>query len=346
MKKTDIYSYDIKGLKDILTGLGFEGYRAEQLFFGLHSGLTVDNISSLPKNLINIVKENYITIPAEIVQNVKSSDGTEKFLLQLFDGNIIECVLMRQDYGNTLCVSTQAGCAMGCAFCASGVGGLIRNLTAGEILYQVIAVNNLYKEGKERYIKNIVLMGSGEPLNNFDNTVNFLHIVSAAEGINVSLRNISLSTCGLVPQIYEFARLNISVTLSLSLHSPFDEIRKEIMPIAHKYSIKETIEAMKYYFDKSGRRIIIEYSMIKNKNISDNDVNELKKILGGLNCHINLIMLSPVKESSLLPCTREEAESFRKKLVSKGLSVTIRRQTGSDIQGACGQLRRKYTEIK
>lgn len=337
----DIYSYDINALKQVVKDLGYEGYRGEQLFKGLHSGDSIDEISSLPKELISLIKINYITSPAQIINSIKSADGTEKFLVKLSDENIIECVLMRHNYGNTLCISSQVGCAMGCVFCASGVGGLIRNLTAGEMLYQVIAVNKLYKEDN-RFIKNIVIMGSGEPLHNFDNTVKFLQNVSAVQGINISLRNISLSTCGLVPEINKFSQLKLPVTLSLSLHSPFDDIRSELMPIANKYSVKQIIEALKNYFNNSGRRIIIEYSMIKNKNISDNDAKKLKKLLGGLNCHINLIMLSPVKESALIPCTKAEANEFKNKLETLGLSVTQRRQTGADIEGACGQLRRKY----
>jgi 23S rRNA (adenine2503-C2)-methyltransferase len=340
----DIYSLELNELTQVVSDLNYQPYRAKQLFLGLHNEYYIDKISCLPKSFINAIKENYNTSVAEIVSSVNSSDGTEKFLVKLTDGNIVECVLMRYNYGNTLCVSTQAGCAMGCAFCASGKSGLIRNLTAGEILSQVLIVNRLYKEGKERFIKNIVLMGSGEPLNNFDNTVKFLKIVSSPEGINISLRNISLSTCGLVPEIYRFADLKIPVTLSLSLHSPYDYVRKEIMPIAQKYTVKESIDAMKYYFQQSGRRVIIEYTMIKNKNIFPKDAAELKKILSGLNCHINLIMLSPIKESPLIPCTVKEAENFRKTLENLGLSATIRRQTGVDIEGACGQLRRKFLE--
>lgn len=338
----NIYDFDTEELKDIMNKNGFEPYRAKQLFSGLYSGKTVENINGLPKNIISFLIDNYNTKPVEIVKQIKSSDGTEKFLFKLTDGNIVEGVLMLNDYGNTLCISTQVGCAMGCAFCASTVGGLIRNLSAGEMVSVVLAVNALYQSQDKRFITNVVLMGSGEPLHNFDNVVKFLKLISDSNGINISLRNISLSTCGLVPEIYKFAELELPVTFALSLHSPFDEVRQKIMPIAKKYTIKETIDALKYYFKKSGRRIIIEYSLIKDKNISEKDTKELKKILNGLNCHINLIMLSPVKESELLPCSKLQATNFKTMLEKEGLSITIRRQTGIDIDGACGQLRRKY----
>lgn len=337
----NIYDFDLEKLKEIVASYGYEEYRAKQLFLELYKGKKLSDISSLPKKLINLISENYNTNPINIVKHLKSTDGTEKFLMQVFDGNIIECVLMKYSYGNTLCISTQAGCKMGCAFCASTIGGLKRNLTAGEFLGQVFAVNNLYEKEK-RFITNVVLMGSGEPLDNYDNTVKFLRLISDENGINISLRNISLSTCGIVPKIYDFAKLKLPVTLAFSMHSPFDHIRQSIMPIAKKYSLKETIKALKFYFKETGRRVIIEYSMIKDKNISIDDAKELKRILKGLNCHINLIMLNPVKESILKPCSRAEAENFKKMLEKENLSVTIRRQIGIDIEGACGQLRRKY----
>lgn len=340
-----IYDYSLTELKDLMEKAGYPAYRAKQIFSGLYGGKKTEEITELPKTLISYISENFITTPVNIVNTQKSSDGTEKFLFSLNDGNLVEGVLMKYSYGNTLCISTQAGCAMGCAFCASTIGGLKRSLTAGEMAGQVLTVNSLYGGNKDkRYITNIVLMGSGEPLDNFENTVKFIRLISDKDGINISQRNISVSTCGIVPKIYELAKLKLGITLSLSLHSPFDEKRREIMPIARKYTVRETIDAVKYYFEQTGRRIIIEYSLIEGENCSDSEAKELKKLLCDLTCHINLIMLNPVKERSLLPCGREKAEEFRNMLEGEGLSVTIRRQTGIDIDGACGQLRRKYVE--
>lgn len=339
----DIYSFLPRELEDIVAGLGFEPYRARQLFSGLHRGGDPYKYG-LPKKLADELLQKYDFKPVGIIKSLKASDGTEKFLFRLSDGNVIEGVLMKYSYGNTLCISTQVGCAMGCAFCASTLGGLVRNLTAGEISAEVISVNSLYRQGEGRFVTNLVLMGSGEPLHNYDNTVKFLRIISHELGINISLRNISLSTCGLVEQIYRFADENLPVTLSLSLHSSFDEARRKIMPIAKRHSVAEVIEALKYYFEKTGRRVIIEYAMIKGVNISEKDAAELKKVLKGLNCHINLIMLNRVEESGLSPCGMAEALRFKKMLEEQGLSATIRKSKGSEIEGACGQLRRRYIE--
>ena len=338
----DILSFLPEELEDITAAMGYEPYRGRQLFKGLHSGCDLYKCG-LPKKLADELSQKYDFKPIEIIESLKSSDGTEKFLFKLRDGNVIEGVLMRYSYGNTLCASTQVGCAMGCAFCASTAGGLARNLTAGEIAAEVLSVNELYKQ-RDRFITNVVLMGSGEPLHNYDNTVKFLRIISHELGINISLRNISLSTCGLAEKIYRLSEENLPVTLSLSLHSPFDEVRKSIMPIAKSYTVAQTVEALKYYFEKTGRRIIIEYAMIKGVNISKRDAAELKKVLKGLNCHINLIMLNKAGENALSPCTKSEALEFRRMLEAEGLSATIRRKTGADIEGACGQLRRRYIE--
>lgn len=315
-------------------------YRAKQLFSGLHSGLKINEISDLPLKLRNELGESY-AVGVSIKETFKSKDGSEKYLYELSDGNVIEGVFMPHDYGNTLCVSTQVGCRMGCAFCASGIGGLVRNLTAGEILGQVLAVNRLKGGNKtSRQITNIVLMGSGEPLDNYDNVAKFLRLVSCEQGINISLRNISLSTCGLVDNIKRLADDGLNVTLSVSLHATTDETRREIMPIANKYTLAEIVEAVKYYFDKTGRRIIFEYSMIKGKNITNFDAERLSRLTKGYPSHVNLIMLNPVKEKKLDGCTKPEAERFLQRLKDRGVSATIRKSFGSDIAGACGQLRR------
>ncbi|MDE6870186.1 MAG: 23S rRNA (adenine(2503)-C(2))-methyltransferase RlmN, partial [Clostridia bacterium] len=264
-----------------------------------------------------------------------------KYLYKLCDGNIIEGVLMKYKYGNTLCVSTQVGCRMNCAFCASGLDGLIRNLTAGEILGQVIAVNARNAIGEDRGVTNIVLMGSGEPLDNYDNVCKFLTLVSDEKGLNISKRNISLSTCGLCDRIRQLADDGYSPTMTISLHAPNDEMRKEIMPIAKKYSIADIIKAVKYYFEKTGRRIIFEYSMIAGKNDTEDCARQLAGVVKGLACHINLIPLNYVKERGLDGSNKKNIYRFMSVLEKQGVSVTVRRSMGSDIDGACGQLRRK-----
>ena len=269
-------------------------------------------------------------------------DGTVKYVYKLADGNIIEGVLMSYKYGNTLCVSTQVGCRMGCKFCASTLGGLVRNLSAGEILAQVLFVNrDNGGDLKNRKVTNVVLMGSGEPLDNFDNVVKFFNLVSAPNGINISQRNISLSTCGLVDKIKELAKLKLQVTLTISLHAPTDDMRKEIMPIANRYSISELIDATKLYFNETKRRIVFEYSLISGKNDTFECADELAKLLKGLVCHVNLIPLNEVKERGMLGTNRKKAYAFMDRLNKAGISATVRRTMGADIEGACGQLRAK-----
>ncbi len=317
-------------------------FRVEQIFSELHKGKKISEISSLPKSLIaNILAE----FPETDVQILKTfeSGTTKKYLYKLNDGNIIEGVLMEYKHGNTLCVSTQVGCRMGCSFCASGLNGLVRNLTAGEILAQVLVVNkSLGGNEKERKITNLVLMGSGEPLDNYDNVVKFIKNVNEIGGINISQRNISLSTCGLVEKIKKLADEGFSVNLSLSLHAPTDEQRKALMKIANSYTIKETINACKYYFEKTGRRFIIEYILIHGINDSFKDADTLSKILKGLVCHVNVINLNPVKEKDFKPSPRKEMYAFVERLLQNGTSASARRTLGEEIDGACGQLRSKY----
>lgn len=334
----NLLDYDISELPSVVELT--PSYRIKQLFFGLQAGQYIDEITSLPLSIRQELQNKH-HVGVKIIETLTSTDGSEKYLYELYDGNIIEGVFMPHEYGNTLCVSTQVGCRMGCAFCASGIGGLVRNLTSGEMLGQVLAVNRL-KGGtiKERKITNLVLMGSGEPLDNYDNVTKFLRLVSSEAGINIGLRNISLSTCGLVDNIRRLADDGFSVTLSVSLHATTDEARKQLMPIANKYTIDQIVEAVKYYFQKTGRRIIYEYSMIKGKNIDFFDVKRLAEITKGYPSHVNLIMLNPVKEKQLEGCTKADAERFLSRLKSKGVSATVRKSFGSDIAGACGQLRR------
>lgn len=328
-------------LKNVVEGYGEKPFRAKQLYEGLIRGKSISRINVNPE-LRNRLLEEYEDEPVKVEKIFNSADGTEKYLFRLADGNLIEGVLMKYKYGNTQCVSTQVGCRMGCKFCASTLGGLVRNLTAGEILSQVLVVNAMHENGKERGVTNIVLMGSGEPLDNFENTVGFLKNVTAAGGINVSARNISLSTCGLVPKIYELADLNIPVNLTVSLHNPTDEGRRRTMPIANKYSVAEILKACEYYFEKTGRRYIFEYSLIAGENCDKIHAEQLINLLKGRPCHVNLIRLNEVKERDLKGITEKEAYRFMGLLERGGLSATLRRQIGSDIGGACGQLRANF----
>lgn len=328
-------------LKTAVEGYGEKPFRAKQLYDGLMRGKSISRININPE-LRNRLLQEYEDGPVKIEKIFTSSDGSEKYLFRLADGNLIEGVFMKYKYGNTQCVSTQVGCRMGCKFCASTLGGLVRDLTSGEILAQVLKINAMHEKGKERGVTNIVLMGSGEPLDNFDATADFLNNVTAEGGINVSARNISLSTCGLVPQIYKLAELGIPVNLTISLHSPTDEGRRRIMPVANKYSIAEILKACDFYFGKTGRRYIFEYSLIKGENCDKPHAEQLTALLKGRPCHVNLIRLNEVKERELKGVSEKEAYRFMGLLKDGGLSVTLRRIIGSDIGGACGQLRAGY----
>lgn len=326
--------------------LGLPKFRASQIFDAILGGKDLDEVSNLSKDIKEKIKEVYPNY--KIIKNFASKeDETQKFIVEFFDGKICECVLMKYKYGYTLCVSTQIGCRMGCKFCASTLGGLERNLSAGEILGQVLLVNKFLGGGaKERKITNIVMMGSGEPLDNFDNVCKFIELVSAEKGMNISQRNISLSTCGLVDKIKLLQEKNYNITLTISLHASVDEKRREVMPIANRWSIKEIISACREYFDKTGRRIYFEYTLIKGVNDGQEDALRLAGLLKGLVCHINIIPLNTVKERNLKATTRAEAYKFASALEEKGLSATVRRTMGEDIEGACGQLRNKILKEK
>lgn len=333
--------YNIEELKKLF--LEQPAFRAKQIFKWMHNGKDIADMSDIPQVFRENLAQNYTAVPLKIIKMLSSKkDNTKKFLYQLNDGNIIEGVVMEYKYGSTICISTQVGCRMGCSFCASGIGGLVRNLSAGEILGQVLTVNS-YLGGNinNRKITNIVLMGSGEPLDNYQNVTKFLHLVSDPEGINISQRNISLSTCGLAENIIKLADDGFKITLTISLHSAIDEIRKRLMPISNKYKISDIVNAAKYYFEKTGRRVIYEYAMINGENMDNDAIDALSKITRGYSCHVNLIMLNYVKEKGLRPCTREQAKNFENELIKRNVSVTIRRSMGSDIEGACGQLRNK-----
>lgn len=335
-------------LETLVLSLGEKKFRAKQLHEGLTQGKAISEISSLPKALKEQLLQSYEDAPVTVKERYFSADGTEKYLFALADGNLIEGVLMKYKYGYTQCVSTQVGCRMGCTFCASTLGGLIRNLTAGEILSQVLVVNALHKadargDGKTvRAVTNVVLMGSGEPLDNYDNTIAFLRLISAPEGLNVSLRNVSLSTCGIVPKMRRLADENLPINLTVSLHATDDETRKRVMPIAKAYKIHEILDACKYYFQKTGRRYYFEYTLIDGENCDETHAKALVELLKGLPCHVNLIRLNEVKERTLKALDDKSAYRFLGQLEKGGLSATLRRQIGVDIGGACGQLRSSY----
>lgn len=339
--KTALSGFDTEGLKRVLADCGQPPYRAKQLREWVNRAVSFDKMSNLPKPLIATLSEKYSVTGVEIIKKLISRDGTVKYLFALGDGNVVEGVLMRYKYGNTLCISTQVGCRMGCAFCASGIDGLIRNLTAGEILGEVLEVNR--DEGgtpEKRAVTNVVLMGSGEPLDNYDNVTSFLRLLNDKEGLNISERNVSLSTCGITDNIKRLADDGFSVTLTISLHAADDETRKRIMPTANKYKIADIVSAAKYYFEKTGRRYIFEYSLIKGVNDGKDNMLALAKLLKGLPCHVNLIRLNYVKEKGLKGS--DNAEEMKKILENEGISATVRRTMGSDIDGACGQLRRRF----
>ncbi len=327
-------------LESLVLSLGEKKYRAAQLWRGLMQGKKISDITDLSKAFKAGLLERFEDEPVRIAETLTSSDGTEKYLFALADGNVIEGVFMRYKYGNTQCVSTQVGCRMNCAFCASGLGGLVRDLTAGEILSQILVVNALHGGTPEkRAVTNVVLMGSGEPLDNYDNTVRFLRNVSREGGIGISPRNISLSTCGIVPKMYALADEGIPVNLTVSLHNADDEERARIMPAAKAYKIADILKACDYYFEKTGRRYIFEYSLIHGENADRQHAEKLISVLKGRPCHVNLIRLNEVKERALSGADEKEAYRFLGMLEKAGLSATLRRRTGADIGGACGQLR-------
>ncbi|MCM1289081.1 MAG: 23S rRNA (adenine(2503)-C(2))-methyltransferase RlmN [Corallococcus sp.] len=341
---TILHDFTLEELTQFITAnYEVKPFVAKQIFGWLTKNVDFDGMTNVPKNLREaLLQDGCIAVSARIIQTKTSMDGTQKFLFQLYDGNIVEGVLMRYKYGNTLCVSTQVGCRMGCKFCASTLGGLIRNLSAGEILGQVLAANALDTDGKSRYVTNIVLMGSGEPLDNFDNVTKFLRLVSSPQGINVSERNISLSTCGLVPQIRNLADMGFSVNLTLSLHNPSTAERKQIMPITNAYSVQEAMDACRYYFNKTGRRVIFEYTLIDGQNDSYSHALKLASLLSGMSAHVNVISLNPVKETYLKGTSERNLQKFLQYLQKLGVSATRRRTMGQDIEGACGQLRRRF----
>lgn len=335
----DIRDLSLKEIEEFIVSLGEPKFRAKQILKWINIGIEdFDEMTDIPKKLRDKLKENFIIKNIFIEAKQESSDGTVKYLLRLKDGNLIEAVLMRYSYGNSVCISTQAGCNMGCSFCASTIGGKIRDLSPGEMLGEVLAISR----DQSIRISNIVLMGTGEPLDNFDNVLKFLELINSKEGLNIGMRHITLSTCGLVPEIKRLADLRLQLTLAISLHAPNDDKRKKIMPIANRYSMNELLEACRYYVEKTNRRITFEYALIKDINDSIEDAKELSKRLEGLLCHVNLIPVNPVSERNFERPDRKRIENFRDILESHGINTTIRRELGTDIDAACGQLRRRF----
>ncbi len=346
MKKI-LQDYSLQELKEQLTEMGIKmpRCRAEQLYRWAHEYVDFDQMSNLPKDLRDLLKNEYNEQPVQIQEEFVSQDGTKKYLFKLFDGNVIEGVLMNYKYGNTICVSTQVGCRMGCLFCATGLDGMIRNLSAGEILGQVLAVNHaIGGTVAERKITNIVLMGCGEPLDNFDNVVKFVELVSSTGGgINISQRNISLSTCGIAPKIKELADKDLGITLTISLHATTDEFRTKIMKIAHAYLLADLFDSIHYYYKKTGRRIMFEYILL-DKNTTIHDARRIKSLCAGLSYHVNLIPINSTPNTAvkpeLKPASKSKTADFWQALKDFNISATTRRTLGEDISGACGQLRR------
>ncbi|MHB1315646.1 MAG: 23S rRNA (adenine(2503)-C(2))-methyltransferase RlmN [Christensenellales bacterium] len=326
--------------------IGEKPYRASQTYGWVCKGEPFEEMSNLPLPLRQKLRENALETGVTIYkQFVSAKDGTIKYLFLLQDSQIVEGVLMKHDYGNSLCISNQVGCAMHCSFCASGIDGLVRNLSAGEILGQVIAVNGELGKQQQR-VDHIVMMGSGEPLDNYDNSVRFLRLVNREDGLHIGYRNISLSTCGLPSGIVALANEHIPVTLSISLHAPNDEIRQKIMPVARRYPLKELFEAARYYVQETGRRVVFEYVLIEDVNDTPQCAKQLSGLMRNLQCHINLIPLNRVREHQYLPPDYARVAMFEKILNDLHVSVTVRREMGADIEGACGQLRRRELENK
>lgn len=322
--------------------LGQPAFRAKQVYTWLHKGVrSYDEMTNLPKDLRSLLAERYpITAPVAVRRQESQKDGTIKYLWELSDGNCVETVLMRYHYGNTVCISTEVGCRMGCAFCASTLGGLVRRLEPNEMLDQVLFTQ--VESGLP--VSHIVLMGIGEPLDNFENVMRFLELVNSPEGMNISMRHISLSTCGLVPGIDKLAEEKLQLTLSVSLHAPTDQIRNTIMPVNKAYPTEELLQACRRYYEKTGRRISFEYAMINGVNDTPEAAKTLLKRLKGLPAHMNLIPLNHVEESPLKPSTRQSVMRFQQILEEGGIPATVRRTLGGDIDASCGQLRRKYSK--
>ncbi len=339
----DIKSMTLAQLKEDMEAIGEKPFRAKQIYEWMHQKLarSFDEMTNLSAALREKCKSRYEYTSLQVARVQTSAiDGTQKYLFALADGNLIESVLMKYKHGNSVCISSQVGCRMGCAFCASTIDGLERNLKPSEMLDQIYSIQKITGER----VSNVVVMGSGEPFDNYDNLLRFLQLLCMEEGLHISQRNITVSTCGLVPKMRELAEEKLQITLALSLHATTDEKRKKLMPIANKYTIKELMEACSDYFEKTGRRITFEYSLVGGVNDTDEDARELIALLKPLNCHVNLIPVNPIKERDFVQSGTDAVLAFKNKLEKNKINCTIRREMGRDIDGACGQLRRRHKE--
>ncbi len=339
----DLMSMTLEEMNNALAAMGEKKFRAKQIYEWFHVKLVSDynEMTNLSKDLRNkLIAEYPIMHVKEVKRFVSEIDGTMKFLFELNDGNVIESVMMKYKHGNSVCISSQVGCRMGCKFCASTLDGLIRNLTPSEMLLQVYEIQKAIGER----VSNIVVMGSGEPFDNFDNLIRFIELVSDENGLNISQRNITVSTCGIVEKIREFADLKLQVTLAISIHAPTDSYRQSLMPVAYRYTVAEIIEACKYYLEVNNRRITFEYSLVKGANDSEELAKELSHLLKGMLAHVNLIPVNPIKERDYEQSDSSHIAQFKNVLEKNNINVTIRREMGRDIAAACGQLRRDYKQ--
>lgn len=338
---TDIKSQTLQEVRELLAQLGEKPFRASQLYGWMHEKLAVDyeEMTNLPRKLRELCGKKFWYAALKPLEVQESGiDGTRKFLFALRDGNVVESVWMKYRHGNSVCISSQVGCRMGCRFCASTLDGLERNLTPSEMLEQIYAITRYTGER----VGNVVVMGTGEPLDNYDNLIRFLRLLTDENGLHISQRNVTVSTCGIVPNIRRLAQEKLQITLALSLHAATDEKRRALMPVANRYSIAELMEVCSYYFEMTGRRITFEYSLVGGFNDKDEDALELSRLAAPLCCHINLIPVNPIKERDFVQSEAERVQAFKNKLERNGMRVTIRREMGRDIDGACGQLRRKH----
>ena len=343
MEKTDIKSLTLEELQAEMQKLSEKPFRAKQIYEWMHKKLarSFEEMTNVSKELRKKCEENYEFTALHAVQVQESKiDGTKKFLFELADGNVVESVWMKYKHGNSVCISSQVGCRMGCRFCASTLDGLERSLLPSEMLDQIYEITRLTGER----VSNVVVMGTGEPMDNYDNLLKFLKLLTDENGLNISQRNITVSTCGLVPRMRQLAEEQLQITLALSLHATTDEKRRKLMPIANKYGLDELMEACAYYFEKTGRRITFEYSLVGGVNDTDEDAKELIELVKPLNCHVNLIPVNPIAERDYVESAKEQVQAFKNKLEKNKINVTIRREMGRDIDGACGQLRRRHME--
>jgi 23S rRNA (adenine2503-C2)-methyltransferase len=343
MEVLDIKSLYINELENVIKGFGQPAFRAKQIFTWLHEKLVTsyDDMTNISKELRKLLEEHYpITALDEVDARHSATDETVKYLFKLQDNRVIESVLMKYHHGNSVCISSQVGCRMGCRFCASTIGGKERDLLPSEMLDQIYRIQVLSGER----VSNVVIMGTGEPMDNYGNVVRFLRLISDPAGLNISPRSITISTCGIPDKIRALADEGLPVTLALSLHAPNDEVRKQLMPIASKYELSQVLEAVKYYFDRTGRRLTFEYSMVDNINDKEEHVQELSRLLKCINCHVNLIPVNPIKEREFARSKNEKIQFFKNILEKNRINVTIRREMGTDIDAACGQLRKSYIE--